>query len=181
MTGVSLPVTRPTGRSLLIGGPAAGPEPAAALRRLGLSCVEIEDPYAAMALLAAQPLAYSCIVLSLNTLFRDELQMIAAIKKRFAHVEIWLARFEGRQAVVDEAMRLGADGFLDADGLHRIAAVIPTAPASPPSEPQPSPAAVAAEAPAAFADHAFSEPVLSAEELRALLDDPPTCGDAKQA
>jgi hypothetical protein len=177
MTGVTLPVTRPTGRSLLIGGPAAGPEPAAALRRLGHSCVEIEDPYAAMALLCAQPLAYSSIVLSLNTLFRDELHLIAAVKQRYAHIEIWLARFEGRQTVVDEAMKFGADGLLDADGMHRIAAVTPVAP---PAEKQTAPPPAAAMETSSF-EQSFPEPVLSAEELRALLDDPPTCGDAKEA
>jgi hypothetical protein len=137
-----------------------------------------------MALLSAQPLAYSSIVLSLNTLFRDELQLIAAVKRRFAHVEIWLARFEGRQTVVDEAMKLGADGFLDSDGLHRIAAV---APAGPAADKQPAAGGLEAARPAngmaepPMPEHAFTEPVLSAEELRALLDDPPTCGDAKEA
>jgi CheY-like chemotaxis protein len=175
MTGVTLPVTRPTGRSLLIGGPATGAEAGETLRKLGYNCVEIEDPYAAMAMLSEQPLAYSSVVLSLNTLFRDELQIIAAVKQRFAHIEIWLARFEGRQSVVDEALRLGADGFLDADGLHRVAAAVQ----APVIEKQnvPQPAAIQELPP----EPAFSDPVLSAEELRALLDDQPDFGDAKQA
>jgi len=175
MAGVSLPVSRPTGRSLLVGGPAAGPEPSANLRRLGYTCVELDDPYAAMAMLAAQPLAYSSLVLSLSTLFRDELAMIRIVKQRFPHVEIWLTKFEGRQGAVDEAMQLGADGFLDADGLHRLSAVVPPARVS---QNEPADNAPAAEG---CADPAIVEPILSADELRALLDDPPPPGDAREA
>jgi hypothetical protein len=162
---VSIPVTRPSGRTLLVGGPSTGPETAATLQRLGYACVELDDPYAAMATLAAQPLGYSALVLSLNALFGDELRMIGAVKHRFPHIEIWLTCFEGRQGAVDQAMRMGADGFLDADGLHRPSAVAPakTEPEAPSAEPQP-------------ADHSVTDPVLSAEELRALLDDPPVTG-----
>jgi hypothetical protein len=188
-------MTRPTGRSLLIGGPAAGPEPLATLRRLGYTCVEVDDPYSAMAMLAVQPLSFSSIVLSLNTLFKDELQLIAVVKKRFPNIEIWVARFEGRQAVVEEAMRLGADGFLNGDGLYgrpsRAAPAQPSRPQPPaaqtprPAATQPASAAAADTADALgssqASDYSFSEPILSADELRALLDDPPTCGDARQA
>jgi hypothetical protein len=167
MSGVSLPVTRPAGRGLLVGGPAAGPEPSANMRRLGYSCVELDDPYAAMAMLAAQPLAYTCLVLSLNTFFRGELQLIRSVKQRFPHIEVWLTRFEGRQQSVDEAMKLGADGFLDADGLHRLSAVLPEKP------PGNLPAATIAPMPVAPAEIPMIDPVLTAEELRALLDDPP--------
>jgi hypothetical protein len=158
-------VTRPTGRTLLVGGPSTGPEPAATLQRLGYACVELNDPYAAMATLAAQPLGYSALVLSLNALFGDELRMIASVKHRFPHIEIWLTRFEGRQVAVDDAMRMGADGFLDADGLHRPSAVVP-----PKAEPE------APDTQQAASDRALTDPVLSAEELRALLDDPPMTG-----
>jgi hypothetical protein len=170
MSGVSLPVTRPTGRSLLVGGPAAGAEPAATLRRLGCAFAETDDPYAATALLAAQPLAYSSVVLCLNTLFRDELRIISVVKQRFPHVEIWLTRYEGRQRAVDEAIHLGADGLLDADGLHRISAIAP-----PPAAAIQGNATDAAQSPP---EPALTEPVLSAEELRALLDDPPLAGSA---
>jgi DNA-binding NarL/FixJ family response regulator len=138
---------------LLVGGTSTGSEPAMTLQRLGYACVELNDPYTAMATLAAQPLGYSALVLSLSNLFGDELKMISAVKHRFPHVEVWLTRYEGRQGAVDEAMRLGADGFLDADGLHR-----PNAPAAPET------AAVQPQ---------VTDTVLSAEELSALLDDPP--------
>jgi DNA-binding NarL/FixJ family response regulator len=154
----------------LVGGPAAGPDPSANMRRLGYSCVELDDPYAAMAVLAAQPLAYSCLVLSLNTFFRGELQLIRAVKHRFPHIEVWITRFEGRQQSVDEAMKLGADGFLDADGLHRLSAVLPEKPAA-------ATAAPAASTPPPASESPIIEPVLTAEELRALLDDPPPSGN----
>jgi DNA-binding NarL/FixJ family response regulator len=165
MSGVSLPVTRATGRGLLVGSPASRAEPAEWLRRLGCTCVEMDDPYAAMAELAQRPLAYSSLVLSLSTMFGEELQIIPVVKRRFPNVEVWLMRGEGMNSALDEALRLGADGFLAEDGMHRMAqpaadAVIKTDEAggcvTPADEERP-----------------VSEPVLSAEELRALLDDPP--------
>jgi hypothetical protein len=161
MIGVGLPVTRRAGRGLLVGSPAARADAAATLRRLGCPCVEIDDPYAAMAELASQPTAYSSLVLSLNTMFGEELAVISVVKRRFAHIEIWLTRFEGLQGLLDEAMRLGADGYLDDDGLHRL-----------PSAAQPQPAK--AEESPAVDDRPPTDPILTAEELRALLDDPPS-------
>jgi hypothetical protein len=172
MSGVSLPVTRPTGRSLLVGGLAAGAEPAATLRRLGCAFAESDDPYAATSQLAAQPLAFSSVVLCLNTLFRDELRMISTVKQRFPHIEIWLARYEGRQRAVDEAMHLGADGLLDADGLHRMSSLVPPQAAKIEADAKPA-GGQAMELPP---EPAFTEPVLSADELRALLDEPPLTG-----
>src|ERR1700722_13432525 len=119
MSGVSLPVTRPTGRSLLVGGLAGRAKPLAILRRLGCTCVELDDPYAAMAEVVRRPLAYASVVLSLGTIFREELQMIAAAKRRYPNLEIWLSQTEGRQPIVDEAMSLGAAGFLAEDGFRR--------------------------------------------------------------
>jgi hypothetical protein len=126
--------------------------------------VEIDDPYAAMAELTCRPTAYSSLVLSLATLFREELQIIAVAKRRYPDIEIWLTRPDGRNAALDEAMRLGADGYLAEDGLHRLAAPAPvTAPCPDPAPANPPP----------DVDRPLTDPVLSAEELRALLDDPP--------
>src|SRR5436309_3068641 len=88
--GVSLPVTRPAGRALLVGSDDCRPQPLELLRQLGFQCAEREDPYRAMAELAAQPRSYGAIVLSLNGLYREELQLIAAVKRRWPHVEVWL-------------------------------------------------------------------------------------------
>src|SRR5207302_5412481 len=81
--GVSLPVTRPAGRALLVGSDSCRPAPLRLLRQLGFHCEEAQDPYAAMAELARRPLAYWALVLSLNSLYREELPMIAAVKRRW--------------------------------------------------------------------------------------------------
>jgi hypothetical protein len=91
------------------------------LQRLGFTCAEADDPYAAMAELCARPLAYNAMIISLNCLYKEELQIIKAAKTRFPHIEIWLAHTDGRQAAMVEGVRLGADGILADDGLHRLA------------------------------------------------------------
>lgn len=173
MSQVSLPVTRPTGRAVLVSNPAARADVRETLDRLGYGCCELDDPYSAMAELCRRPLVYQAVILSLGGTYREELAIIGAIKRRFPHVELWLAHTDGRQAALAEAMRQGADGLLDDDGLHRIAMNFasdapPTVePAVVPS-PEPRPAEAADENPAP------DEPILSADELRALLQEQPT-------
>src|SRR5256885_5667394 len=125
MSGVSLPVTRPAGRALLVGSESCRPQLLHLLRQLGFQCGETEDPYAAMAELARHPRGYWSVVLSLTGLYREELQLIGAVKRRFPHVEVWLTHTDGRAAALAEAMRLGADGVLTEDGAHRIAITPP--------------------------------------------------------
>lgn len=201
MSAVSLPVTRPAGRALLIGSESCRPEPSQLLRQLGFQCGEVEDPYAAMAELARRPRAYWAIVLSLTSLYREELQLIATVRRRYPHVEIWLTHTDGRAAALAEAMQLGAQGLLTNEGLHRMAVSGAPSPAGPsmagaaasamspissplfatPTSPPPdagdAPAAATArqpiDDPAAYVDDATGEPVLTAEELRALLQEPP--------
>jgi DNA-binding NarL/FixJ family response regulator len=99
------------------------------LRGLGFGATEADDPYAAMAELCRRPLVYRAVILSLASLYREELSMIPAVKARFPHVEVWLAQTDGRQAALAEGMRLGADGLLAEDGLHRVAhPAVPGAP-----------------------------------------------------
>jgi hypothetical protein len=121
MSSVSLAVTRPAGRALLVGSPSARTESADALRRLGFECSEHDDPYAAMAAICQSPTGFAAVVLGLQGLYREELTIIRVIKHRFPHIEIWLAELEGRQAALAEAMRLGADGLVGEEGLHRMA------------------------------------------------------------
>src|SRR4051812_20514434 len=125
MSGLSLPVHRPTGSALLVAGPGNRARPLEVLRGLGFAATESDDPYAAMAELCRRPLVYRAIILSLASLYREELSIVPAIKGRFPHVEVWLAHTDGRQAALAEAMRLGADGLLAEDGLHRIAGPAP--------------------------------------------------------
>ncbi|HXE54853.1 MAG TPA: response regulator [Tepidisphaeraceae bacterium] len=181
---MSLPVTRPTGRALLVSNPASRVEVRQTLDRLGYACADADDPYAAMAEFCRKPLAYRAIILSLAGLYREELTIIRAIKRRYPQAEVWLAHTDGRQAALAEAMRLGADGLLDDDGLHRIAISIPAAEGllRVPAEsaiPLDLPASATVPDPHAAPesteeDLSPTEPLLSAEELRALLQEQPS-------
>jgi hypothetical protein len=207
MAGVSLPVTRPSGRALIVGNAPGRAEALATMQRIGYGCAEADDPYAAMAELCRRPMVYRAVILSLSSLHREELALIPAVKRRFPHVEIWLTHTDGRQSALAEAMRLGADGLLSGEGLHRVAipaggvvtyvpgpAVEPAATMlrvelsqaaeAPEAELQPA-ASPAGEAEAGNADeesNAIGEPVLSADELRALLQEqplPPAVGNSE--
>ena len=166
MSSVSLHVTRPAGRALIVGSAACRAEHAQLLRAQGFQCQELDDPYTATAELCRPQASYNTLVLSLSGLYREELPVIAAVKRRFPHMEIWLTNTEGRVAALAEAVRLGADGMLTADGFHRTNA----------AEPQAAPDASADETSASLSDDPSSnpgEPVLTPEELRALLQDQP--------
>jgi hypothetical protein len=170
MSGVSLPVTRPSGPALVVANPSSRPQPMAILQRLGYSCVETDDPYSAMLELCRRPLLYRSLILSLASLFKEELAMIESVKRRFPQIEIWLTQTDGRQASLAEAMRLGADGLLADDGLHRVAL-------SPSSEPivRPTENDTDDSAPQMpDRDLSVGEPVLTADELRALLQEQPS-------
>ena len=150
------------------------------LQRLGYTSSEWEEPYSAMAELCRQPLIYRSVILSLASLYREELAVVRTIKRRFAHVEVWLAHTDGRQASLAEAMRLGADGLLDDDGLHRVA-IASSADEPPLSHSEQEALADASRVSAAArADEGFdtdymaAEPILSADELKALLQEQPT-------
>jgi hypothetical protein len=177
---------------LIIGSAACRAEPLVVLQRQGYHCAEIDNPYSAMAELCRRPLAYRAVIVSLQSIFREELGLISTLKRRFGHLEIWLSQTDGRQASLVEAMRLGADGLLADDGLHRLAPSSRSAPGAPqpPAIPheedatRPGPQAMAEESelpPAHDADSgegsdesSIGEPVLTADELRALLQDAPT-------
>ena len=178
MSGVSFPVNRPAGRALIVGTASTRTQPLATLQRLGFTCAETDDPYHAMLELCRRPMVYRAMILSLTGLYREELQVVAATKRRFPHVEIWLTHIDGRQASLAEAMRLGADGLLADDGLHRTAAgafpveTLPGALRATGSLPSETPAtAVAAHHDEDDAN--VAEPVLTADELRALLQEQP--------
>jgi hypothetical protein len=172
------PKTSPSnGRALVVGQPAFRSGPLASLERQGYVCTEVDDPYQAMIQLCRRPLFYSAIVVSLNSFYREELAMIGSIKQRFSHIDIWLSDTDGRQAALAEAMRLGADGLFADDGMYRIANGSNTQ------------AGVASQSDSAIEtgntmqpfmaapERAIAEksgdPLLTAEELRALLQDSP--------
>jgi hypothetical protein len=168
MSGLSLPVNRPTGRALLVASPASRAHTLEILGDLRFDVTEVDDPYAAMTELCRRPLVYRAVILSLASLYREELSIVAAVKARFPHVEVWLAHTDGRQAALAEAMRLGADGLLADDGLHRVAGTTTTPvaiPAAQPAEAPPPPEESHADTTATHED----APVLTPDELRALL------------
>jgi hypothetical protein len=192
MAGVSFPVKRPVGRALVVASASSRSQPLAAMQALGYTCAEIDDPYAAAAELFQRPLVYRCLILSLASLYREELSFIGTLKRRLPHVDVWLTHIDGRHAALAEALRLGADGLLGEDGaLHRMGVPQPgdATGAGRPSSPSFSAdidEAADSGATSSPSQHVFHEggadeadmpegqPVLSAEELRALLQEQPT-------
>jgi len=170
MAGVSFPTQKRSaaaGRALIVGNPQGRGATLAAMQALGFTCAELDDPYAATAELLKRPLVYRALVLSLSSLYREEIAVIATVRKRLPHVDVWLAHTEGRQAAMVEALRLGAAGLLAEDGaLHRISGQ-----AQEPAPTEPHAGEIAPES--GESDLSATEPVLSADELRALLQEHP--------
>jgi hypothetical protein len=170
MSGVSLPVTRPIGRALVVAAASARADVLKTLAQLGFECAEADEPYAAFVELCNHRLAYHALVISLASLYREELSIITAVKHRLPHIDIWLTQTDGRQAALAEGVRLGADGLLAEDGLHRIAPETGSAPLRMPAK---SVVAGHSDESAEMDDVPIGEPVLTSEELRALLQDQP--------
>ncbi len=172
MSGLTVPVTRLAGRAIVVGSAQCRSLPCQVLARMACPLMEVEDPYAAMLELYRRPASYRALVLSLRSIYREELAIIQAAKRRFPTVEIWLAHTDGQAASLAEAMQMGADGLLSEDGLHRFAA--PARPAPPQSTVDAPPA----DEPPAESDPddpptENADPILTAEELKALLEDKP--------
>ena len=93
-----------------------------------------------------------------------------AIKTHYPDVDIWLSQTDGRASALADALRLGADGIVANNGLHRLATSAEVMP-----EPPAEPARENSEPPEEheFAVTGSDEPVLTADELRALLQEPP--------
>jgi hypothetical protein len=163
-----------------VGSPASRVETLGILQRIGFASIESGDPYSAMAELCRRPLIYRALVLSLGSMYREELTLIAVVKRRFPHIEIWLTQTDGRAAALADGMRLGADGLVGEDGLHRIAVATAGVPDSAPTAPM-NESLLTGETILADAaeesegssdmDRSLNEPVLTAEELRALLQE----------
>jgi hypothetical protein len=203
MSVSSNPAVRSSAHALVVTAAASRGGLVESLARLGFECAQSDDPYAAMRELCHRPLVYRVLVLGLAGVYREELAIIPAVKRRLPHIEIYLAQTDGRQAALAEAMRLGADGLVDVDGVHRLGGSgVPLEPApdlarhgepagrvrsstgaaaavSMPGPAQPSSADgassdEAADDAAMLNDGPIHEPVLTAEELRALLQEQPT-------
>jgi hypothetical protein len=184
LTALLSPSNKAAGHALVVAAQTVVADHGNVLAGLGYEVDRREDPYSAMLELCRRPLVFRAMVLSLQGLYRDELAIIAAVRRRFPHVSIYLTETDGRQAALAEAMRLGAEGLIDAGGLHSFADAPPPPAAPKPTQfrPVPShpPEAAARPMPestdriphtAHAAPPPVTEPVLSAEELRALLGD----------
>jgi hypothetical protein len=174
MSAISLPVSRPQGQALIVGQHANCIVPQSIMRQLGVECSQAADAYEAMSLICRQPTVFSTVVLSLHSLYREELQIIASIRNRFPFVEIWVSDSDGRQLALTDALKLGADGLLDQDGLHRRDFVIsPTAPDVELASKNQVNSHDGNSIDRGFSSATNTDPLLTADELRALLADVP--------
>lgn len=183
---------RPVGRALIVGSPSCRVQPMSVLQRLGFNCAELDDPYAAIVELMRRPMVYRALVLSLASVYREELQIIATVKRKLRHVDIWLTQADGRLNSMAEAMRYGADGLLTDDGLHPATSHA-TSEATVDGPPTPAPMTGTSSTASLVESGTFSptpirdpsdpfedsesqlgEPVLTADELRALLQEQPS-------
>jgi hypothetical protein len=140
------------GRALLIGRRVAADD-ADALAELGLQVELSADPYAAMAELTSRPLVYRALVLPLPELFPEELVLARVVKTRYPHLQIIATDVPDRANRADELRQLGIEAILSDGRLHPIESASKSE-VAPSSTEKPTP-----------------EPVLTAEELRALLGD----------
>ena len=141
----------------------------AELDRLGYQSTMTDDPYAALVELLDRPLVYRALVVSLPSLYREELTIIRTVRAKLPHLDVLLAHTDGRQAALAEAMRLGATALLSNEAVHRLADVIPA--------PTDEPIKNTDDAPPPMDQEELMdelEPLLTAEELRALLQEQPT-------
>ncbi len=167
----------PAGHALVVCLPASSQVLDSQLRCLGFEVHTLDDPYSAFVELLDRPLVYRSVVLSLAAMYREELPLIKAIRARLPHVDVLLTHTDGRAAAMAEAMRLGATGLLDEQAVHRLGDVDPH-PSLPASvemrRPQPTETDPALTRTAADDDGLDFDPILTAEELRALLQEQPT-------
>jgi hypothetical protein len=142
------------GRALLIGKRIPSKD-AQLLAAEGLQVELTTDPYAAVAELANRPLVYRALVLPLPQLFPEELALVRVVKKRFPHVQIIASEVPEKLNRTDDLRRFGFDAILT-ETLQSLA----------------SPAKLEVLTPRTIQKSVGdSEPVLTAEELRALLSD----------
>jgi hypothetical protein len=129
--------------------------------------------------LSRRPLAYRAVVLCLNSVFREEIGLVSLIKQQMRHIDVYLSQTDGRQASLVEATRRGADGILSDEGLHRFdGPAIPAAARSTIETPllaeRPGLENRSGDEPDHSIDGMTGEAVLTAEELRALLQEQPS-------
>ena len=188
------PYADPTSHALVVCAAASLPELHGELENLGYRITVAADPYQAVVELLDRPTAYDAFVLSLPSLYREELSAIRTVRERLAHLDVFLAHTDGRHAALAEGMRLGATGLLGEEGIHRLANVddAAAAPAAerPPecevlqssfggtviarNEPSPPTSVLRNDDDDDEPLPDANDPLLTADELRALLQEQPT-------
>jgi hypothetical protein len=172
----------PAGHALLICLPPSLESMRKQMGALGYEVSGADNPYSAFVELLDRPLVYRSVVVSLAAVYREELTFIKAIRGRLPHVDVLLAHTDGRAAAMAEAMRLGATGILDEDAVHRLGDIAPPpgALSGHPSAERPVPASddgeLTPDESTPEEEGNDLEPILTADELRALLQEQPTPG-----
>ena len=181
---LTAPLPKTAGHALIVGNDGCRSQPREVLQSIGYDTDERPDPYAALLELCARPLVYRAVVLSLQSLYRDELPVITTIRQRFPHVSVWLAHTDGRHAALVDAMKLGAEALVSTSGIHSLGdtqdqpqpsrpmTFRPVPADETPTEPETELAASAGRNGTTSAASRNSEPVLTADELHALLGEP---------
>ena len=177
-------IPKTAGHALIVGNDGCRSQPREVLQSIGYETDERSDPYAALLELCARPLVYRALVLSLQSLYRDELPIITTVRQRFPHVSVWLANTDGRHAALVDAMKLGAEALVSTSGVHSLGdAQDQPQPSRPmtfrpvpndetPAEPEIDVVPTPGRNGTASAATRNSEPVLTADELHALLGEP---------
>lgn len=149
------------------------------LEAIGYRATLSPDPYALLIELLEQPMVYDAVVLSLPAIYREELWIIRTIRERMPMVDVLIAHSDGRHAALAEAMRLGATGLIGEEGIHRLVRLSEPPPqeinhdrGSSKTERDESRRVVADSVDESVADD--GQPLLSADELRALLAEQPS-------
>lgn len=131
------------------------------------------DPYAAVARLARGSRDVAAVILSLGALREGELAVIRTIKRYYPHIDVFVTDVGPHGTALAEAVIYGADGICASGLLHRFHAPSPSTPARPPAStpstakpPAPPPIMPPREDPPDS-----TQPVLTSEELQALLGD----------
>ena len=160
------------------------------LHRLGAACVAVDDPYRAVLEVAgsqgsARGGTCDAVVFALPCLFPGEVAAIRAISKLRPAPIILVAAAEQQLSLLTAAIREGAVGVITERGIEWLASIAPEH-----ATPEPLPeqlliddsaetdsAQFDADADSDDADAEFdltepTEPLLTAEELKALLHDP---------
>lgn len=146
------------------------------LQSLGFEVAGVDNPYEAFVELLERPLVYRSLVLSLAAIYREELPLIKSIRSRLPHIDVLLAHTDGRAAAMAEAMRLGATALLDEETVHRLGDISPPPNLAPILSRTPEASSAGGDDAACPIEEESNEldPILTAEELRALLQEQPT-------